>query len=149
MKNWRFFSVNNFCMPFWSTILVVVIRVPVAVFRKNSPIMTYLSSFWRLNMLDSSVNLMRDGLHLPGLSFVPGDLVKFLSLPVCTFSIAKSLSGAMKLFVVIGRVFDKLEVAYFFFFFVQHSSPEILSLFQRLLCSACEVSSCPDSLLVG
>jgi hypothetical protein len=56
----------------YGLVLLFVIWVPVAVFRKNSPLMIFFYSLWRLIKLFSYVNMTGGGLLLPALSFVPG-----------------------------------------------------------------------------
>jgi hypothetical protein len=65
---------------------------------------TFISA-WRLIKLASGVNMMRDGLPLLRLSFVPGVYWEFSLLPISAFCIGKFLSGAENLFVVTGRGF--------------------------------------------
>jgi hypothetical protein len=78
--------------------------------QKNCPLTTLLCSLWRLIKLVSDDNTMGGGLLLPVFSFVPHVLVEFLSLPISTFSIVKSLRGQGSYSLLLATGFGELEV---------------------------------------
>jgi hypothetical protein len=114
----------------------------------RTPCPQNFSSLWRQLILASDINTMGGGLLWSMLSFVPGGLVEFCSLPASTFSLRKSLSGAKYLFVTTGHRFWQVAGG-LFSFLVQHSSSEFLSLLRHLFSSASETSSCPGSMLLS
>jgi hypothetical protein len=80
-------------------------RVPVAVFRKkNSPLTTLFSSFWRLIRLASEVSTIGSGLPLSSSSWSSG-VEELPSVSCCAPSIVMALSGEKEISCCHGQRF--------------------------------------------